>query len=154
MLRQNVLEYRLGHISNGQNNKSKLRPKRGISKRKLVGQYFNYDNQGHKSADNQLPRKENPSENVINDVTHDVSDINLFVEDWKVSLVGLNSRECWINTEASQHVCSNRDLFTTLESVNGDKIIMRNFPSSIVDGQGKVFLKMSSKMLLTLKNVL
>ena len=45
-------------------------------------------------------------------------------------------------------------MFTSFEPLDGEKVFMRNFTSSAIEGQRKVLLKMTSKKQLTLNNVL
>ncbi|XP_075475729.1 uncharacterized protein LOC142510485 [Primulina tabacum] len=101
------------------NKKLNLRPKGGISKKRLSGKCYNYDDMGHKASE--------------------------------FNLVGSNSREWWIDTGATRHVCSNNEMFATLEeSENGEKLFMGNSATSEIKGQGKVVLKMTSGKELTL----
>ena len=63
--------------------------------------------------DCKLPRKnnKNPKVNVVDNITQDVSDINLSAMVSEVNLVGSNPKEWWIDTGAIRHVCSNKELF-------------------------------------------
>ncbi|PKI65302.1 hypothetical protein CRG98_014340 [Punica granatum] len=72
----------------------------------------------------------------------------------KVNLIGSNLKEWWLDTGATRHVCSNRDLLTILEPVTREMIYMGNSAHSTVEGQGKVVLKMTSGKELTLNNIL
>ena len=85
---------------------SKLGLKRGVSKRqKFLGKYFNYGKQGHKSFDCRLPKRNKSKEaNVVDDISKDVSDIDLIVLISEVNLVGSNPKEWWIDTGATYHV--------------------------------------------------
>ncbi|XP_075521425.1 uncharacterized protein LOC142554644 [Primulina tabacum] len=63
----------------------------------------------------------------------------------EVILVGSNPREWWIDTGATRHVCSDKEMFATHEeSKNREKIFMGNSATSKIKGQGKVVLKMTS----------
>ena len=53
--------------------------------------------------------------NVVDDITKDVSDINLIVVIFEVNLVGSNPKEWWINIDATLHVCSDKNMFSTFE---------------------------------------
>lgn len=64
----------------------------------------------------------------------DLSDINLSTMIFELNSLGQ------IDIEAIHHVCYNRELFTSFELVNGEKIFIANSVSSIVGGQGKVVL--------------
>ena len=73
----------------------------------------------------------------------------------KVNLVGSNPREWWIDTGATRHVCSDKNLFTSFEPIDiREKLFMGNSATSKIQGQGKVILKMTSRKNLTLNNVL
>ncbi|XP_031405663.1 uncharacterized protein LOC116214393 [Punica granatum] len=99
-------------------------------------------------------RKKDHEANVVNEMARDVADINLFVVISEVNLIGSNPKEWWLDIGATRHVCSNRDLFTILESVTGERIYMGNSTHSALEGQGKVVLKMTLGKELTLNNVL
>ena len=111
---------------------------------------------GHKSSKCRLPKKKKKQEaNVMENMTQDVSDINLYDVVSEVNLVGSNPREWWIDTGATRHVCSDKSLFSSFKPAgNGEKIYMGNSATSEIEGQGKVILKMTSGKELTLNNVL
>ncbi|WJZ97445.1 hypothetical protein VitviT2T_016048 [Vitis vinifera] len=143
--------------NNNKGKGSKLGPKGGISKKpKFQGKCFNCGKQGHKSVDCRLPKKNKPKEaNVIDDITKNVSDIDLTAVVSEVNLVGSNPKEWWIDTGATRHVCSDKKMFSTFEPIeNGEKVFMGNSATSEIKGQGKVILKMTSGKELTLTNVL
>ncbi|PKI76891.1 hypothetical protein CRG98_002678 [Punica granatum] len=147
-------------MEQGQNSKNKKGKKKlgmngGVSKPKFQGKCFNCDKKGHKSADCRLPkRKKDHEANIINEMARYVADINLSVVVSEVNLIGSNPNEWWLDTNATRHVCSYRDLFTMLEPVTGERIYMGNSAHSVVEGQCKVVLKMASGKKLTLNNVL
>ncbi|KAL5570958.1 hypothetical protein UlMin_020555 [Ulmus minor] len=92
-----------------------------------------------------FPKKnKNHEANVVNDITQNVADIDLCAVISEVNLVGSNPREWWIDT----------GLFTSFESMNGEKLFMGNSATSEIEGQSKVVLKMTSGKELTLNNVL
>ncbi|KAK6146747.1 hypothetical protein DH2020_020616 [Rehmannia glutinosa] len=73
----------------------------------------------------------------------------------EVNLVGSNPNQWWIDTGATRHVCSNKEMFSTFEAVeNGEKLYTGNSATSNIKGQGNVVLKMTSGKELTLTNVL
>ncbi|TYK03675.1 pol polyprotein [Cucumis melo var. makuwa] len=87
-------------------------------------------------------------------------DINLriviltFVQSFQ-SATWNNSKEWWVDTGVTHHICTNKNMFTSYVSVsNGEQLFMGNFSMSKVEGQGKVILKMTSGKELTLNNVL
>ncbi|WKA01333.1 hypothetical protein VitviT2T_019618 [Vitis vinifera] len=156
----NFVEHGQSSKAKTNNNKgkgSKLGPKGGISKKsKFQGKCFNCGKQGHKSVDCRLPKKNKPKEaNVIDDITKNVSDIDLTAVVSEVNLVGSNPKEWWIDTGATHHVCSDKKMFSTFEPIeNGEKVFMGNSATSEIKGQSKVILKMTSGKELTLTNVL
>ena len=150
----NVVEHKQAH-KNKKAIKPELGPKGGVSKTKFQGKCFNCGKMGHKFVECRFPKKKKKHEtNMVNDVTHDFSDINLSAMVSKVNLVGSNPKEWWIDTGATRYVCSNKDLFTTFEPIDGEKVFMGNSATSSIEGQGKVLLKMTSGKELTLNNVL
>ena len=95
------------------------------------------------------------SANVVDDISKDVSEIDLTTVISEVNLVGSNPKEWWIDTGATRHVCSVKMMFSTFEPIEtGEKVFMGNSATSDFKGQGKVVLKMTSGKELTLTNVL
>ncbi|KAL5569712.1 hypothetical protein UlMin_026287 [Ulmus minor] len=141
---------------NKSNKGPKLGPKGGVSKKqKFQGKCFNCDKIGHKSSECRLPKKnKNHEANVVNNITQDVADINMCAVISEVNMVGSNPRKWWIDTGATRHICSNKGLFTSFESMNREKLFMENSATSETEGQGKLVLKMISRKELTLNNVL
>ena len=75
----------------------------------------------------------------------DVSDMNLSTVDSEVNFIGSNTKEWWVDTGTTHHVCSNKKMFSSYHSIdNGEQLFMGNSSSSKVEGQGKVVLKMTS----------
>ncbi|PKI72566.1 hypothetical protein CRG98_006943 [Punica granatum] len=75
---------------------------------------------------------------MVNEMARDMVDINLSAVISEVNLIGSNQKEWWLDTDVIRYVCSNRDLFTMLEPVIGERIYMGNSSHSAVEGQGKV----------------
>ena len=91
---------------------SKLGPKGGISKNaKFQGKCFNCEKKGHKSVDCRLPKNNSKESNVIDNITKDISDIDLIVVVSEVNLVGSNLKEWWIDIGATCHVCFDTKMF-------------------------------------------
>src|SRR3954464_12252366 len=135
----------------------KMGPKGGVSKKpRFQGKCFNCDKMGHKSAECRLPkRKKHNESNMVDDLSQDVNEIDLCAMISEVNLIGANQREWWIDTGATKHVCSNRDMFTSFEPVkNGQRLFMGNATTSAIEGKGTIVLKMTSGKELTLKDVL
>ena len=92
---------------------------------------------------------------MIDNISKDVSNIDLTAIIFEVNLVGSNPKEWWIDTSATRHVCSDKKMFSTFEPIEtGEKLFMGNSTTSEIKGQGKVMLKMTYGKELTLTNVL
>ncbi|CAN1139245.1 Retrovirus-related Pol polyprotein from transposon TNT 1-94 [Linum perenne] len=66
-----------------------------------------------------------------------------------------NDSEWIIDSGASRHFCSSKEMFTELGEVeNGEQVYMGNSSSSPVMGKGKISLKLNSGKILALTNVL
>ena len=80
-------------------------PKGGIGKKqKFQGKCFNCDKMGHKASDCRLPKKKKNEANIVDEITQEVSDIDLCAVVSEVNLVGSNPKEWWLDTGATQHV--------------------------------------------------
>ena len=111
---------------------------------------------GHKGADCRLPKNNKNKETyVMEEITQEVDDSNLSTVVSEVNMIGSNPREWWIDTGATRHVCSDKNMFTSFEPIdNREKLFMGNSVTSDIQRQGKVILKMTSRKNLTLNNVL
>ncbi|XP_076922234.1 uncharacterized protein LOC143583951, partial [Bidens hawaiensis] len=68
---------------------------------------------------------------------------------------GLSSKDWWVDTGATRHVCFDKNLFSTFKEVtNGEKVFMGNSATGEVKDEGNVVLKMTSGKELTLSIVL
>ncbi|KAL2503938.1 Uncharacterized protein Adt_19559 [Abeliophyllum distichum] len=150
------------HGQNSKTNKNKfgkgpkVGPKGGVSNKKFLRKCYNCDGVGHRSSECTLPKRNNKKEaNVVDDITHDVSEMNFTAVISEVNLVGSNPKEWWIDISAIHHVCSDKEIFNSFEATeNGEKLFMKNSATSEIKGQDKVVLKMTSRKELTLNNVL
>ncbi|CAL9019360.1 unnamed protein product, partial [Prunus brigantina] len=87
-------------------------------------------------------------------LSNEISDINLSAVISQLNPIS-NTKEWWVGTGATRHICSNRKMFTTYQQLNqGDQLFMGNSSASKVEGQGKVVLKITSGKELTLNQVL
>ena len=133
-------------------------PKQGPTK-KFQGKCYVCNKQGHRAKDCRSrkeqgnPKKKRPQANVTE--VDDVSDMNLSAVVSEVNSIGSNTKEWWVDTGATRHVCSNKKIFSSYQTIdNGEQLFMGNSSSSKVEGQGKVVLKMTSGKKLTLNDVL
>ena len=55
--------------------------------------------------------------NVIDNITNDVSGIDLIAVISEVNLVGLNFKEWWNDIGATSHVCSDKKMFSTFDPI-------------------------------------
>ncbi|CAL9228858.1 unnamed protein product, partial [Arabidopsis halleri] len=59
--------------------------------------------------------------------------------------------EWWYDTGATTHICINRDMFSTYQKCkSGENLMMGNVSHSKIEGTGKVVLKLTSGMSVTL----
>ena len=143
--------------ANNKGEDTKLGPKGGVSKKqKFKRKCFNCGKQGHKYVDCRLRKRNKPKEtNVVDEISKDVSYIDLTVVISEVNLVGSNPKEWWIDTGATRHVCLDKKMFSSFEPMeNGEKVYMGNSATLEIKGQGNVVLKMTFGKELTLTNVL
>ena len=93
--------------------------------------------------------------NVIDNISKDMSDIDLTTVISEANLVGSNPKEWRVDTGTTRHVCYDKKMFSTFEPVQaGEKVFVGNSTTSDIKGQGKVVLKMTSRKEMTLTNVL
>ncbi|KAK4389640.1 hypothetical protein Sango_2301000 [Sesamum angolense] len=83
----------------------------------------------------------------------DLGELNLSAVVFEANLVD-NPREWWIDTGATRHICSDKEMFSTYIPINGRKLFMGNSTTSNIVGIGNVVLKMTSGKELTLIDVL
>ena len=140
----NFVEHGQGFKFKKANNKGKgsnLGPKGGISKKKkFQGKCFNYGKQGHKSSDCKMPKRNKPKKaNVVDDITKNVSDIDLTTVISEVNLVGSNPKEWWIDNGVTHYVCSDNKMLFTFEPIETrEKVYIGSSSTSEIKGQGKV----------------
>nr|XP_048330637.1 uncharacterized protein LOC125422606 [Ziziphus jujuba var. spinosa] len=140
-LKANVVEYSQSFNNKKKTGKaSKFGPKGGISKKtKFQDSCFNCDKMGHIATECRLPKRKRNQEQVMEDITREVDEIDKVV----------------VDTGATRYVCSDRSVFTSFEpKKNGEKLFMGNSATLEIQGEGKVILKMTSRKELTLHNVL
>ena len=92
---------------------------------------------------------------MVDGINKDVSGIDLTTVISEVNLVGSNPKELWIDTGATLHVCSDKNMFSTFEPIKTrEKVYMENSATSEIKGQEKVVFQMIYGKELTLKNVM
>ena len=57
---------------------------------------------------------------MVDGISNELSDIDLCATVSEVNLVGSNSREWWIDTEATRHICFDKVIFPSLKIFNAD----------------------------------
>lgn len=113
IVKVNMVEH--GNISkwktpSSSNKGAKVRLGWGI-KKKLSGEFYNFDQVGHKSSKCKKLRKKckvNLNEEL---------DMELYIMVSEVNLVDSNLRQWWIYTNTTKRVCSNKELSTTLKNL-------------------------------------
>lgn len=79
---------------------------------------------------------------------------NQFIGVVEANLV-TNTTDWWIDTGATRHVCSAREMFSSYQPINdGESLFMGNATTAKVAGKGKVILKFTSGKDLVLNNIL
>ena len=58
---------------------------------------------------------------MVDDISKDVSEIDLTAVIFEVNLVGSNPKEWWIDTGATRHVCSDKMMFSPLNQLRLEK---------------------------------
>ena len=70
----------------------------------------------------QVLKRNKPKEvNVVDDITKDMSDIDLTTIIYEMNLVGSNPKEWWTNNGANHHVCYDKKMFSTFEPIENGK---------------------------------
>ncbi|KAL0365780.1 UNVERIFIED_CONTAM: Retrovirus-related Pol polyprotein from transposon TNT 1-94 [Sesamum radiatum] len=105
------------------------------------------------AKDCRLPKKNQAHVSEVRSVPIDLGKLNLSAVVFEANLVD-NPREWWIDTGATRHICSDKEMFSTYTPINGRKLFMGNSATSNIVGLGKVVLKMTSGKELTLIDVL
>ncbi|BFG38075.1 hypothetical protein CerSpe_243480 [Prunus speciosa] len=149
-------------VEDGPKNKKKRKhsgegSSQGNSKKNkgFKGKCFNCNKHGHRAVNCQSKGKTTEVHMTEEEkLSNEIFDINLSAVISEVNLV-TNTKEWWVDTRATRHICYDRKMFTTYQQLNqGKQLFMGNSSASKVEGQGKVVLKMTSGKELTLNQVL
>ncbi|KAK4407668.1 hypothetical protein Sango_0347800 [Sesamum angolense] len=128
------------------------RPKKGRAKM-IKGNCYNYGKPNHMAKDCRLTKKNQAHVSEVMSVPIDLGELNLSTVVFEANLVH-NPREWWIDTGATRHICSDKEMFSTYTPINGRKLFMENSATSNIVGICNVVLKMTSGNELTLIDVL
>nr|XP_009613533.1 uncharacterized protein LOC104106651 [Nicotiana tomentosiformis] len=128
-------------------------PKNYPRKKKFKGNCHNCGKVGHKVTECHPPKKDKKKSqaNMIekNDEIDDLCAMLL-----ECNLVE-NSREWWIDSGETRHVCANKELFTSYAPAGPNETdFMANSATAKIDRTGKIALKMTSGKIVTLNDVL
>ncbi|CAL8118819.1 unnamed protein product [Prunus armeniaca] len=131
--------------------------------KEFKGKCFNCNKQGHRAVDcrsrNGQGNQKKKGKTEVHMTEEDklstyLSNINLSAVVSEVNLVG-NTKEWWVDTRATRHICSKRKMFSTYEANDqGEPLFLGNSSTSKIHGQGKIVLKMISGKEVILNNVL
>lgn len=109
----------------------------------------------HKHKDQGTKKGSQANITGVEKLSKDVNDIDLSAVISEVNLVGEDTKEWWMDTGSTHHICLDQNLFSSYYPVdNGEEIFMDNSSTSKFVRKGKVILKMISGKELTLNDVL
>ena len=135
---------------------------KGGDSKKFKGNCFVCNKPGHRAKDcrnrkAQVNHKRKAAQANITEVeklSENASNKSFSTVVSEVNLVG-NTKEWWVDTGATRHICSDKKMFSSYEAINdGEQLFMGNSSTSKVEDKGKVMLKMASGKELTLNDVL
>ncbi|XP_016679254.1 uncharacterized protein [Gossypium hirsutum] len=93
--------------------------------------------------------------NAVENISKEVSDLDLYAVIFEVNLVDSNLREWWVDTGATRHICYKKDSFVELiPCEKEEKLYMGNVTTSKIKGKGIVILKLTFGKELKVQNVL
>ena len=141
----------------GKGKNKNLGPKARTFKKKF--KCYNCSETGHKAFECPNPKRDNPRDNnrqanMINDdeLVAMITDLTAMVSE--VNILDNNSKEWWVDTGATRHVCHDKSNYSTYKDVEtGQKLYMGNSSTADIKGVGDVVLKMTSGKDLKLRDV-
>ena len=112
-----TIRTRRGSIGQGSNQDTK-----GGDAKRFKGKCFICDKPSHRAKNcrkrNDQGNKKTFQANIseVGTLSKDVSDINLSIVVSEMNLVG-DTKEWWVDTEATRHICSDKNMFSKYHSV-------------------------------------
>ncbi|CAL8121383.1 unnamed protein product [Prunus armeniaca] len=132
------------------NNANTHAPK-GKDFKKIKGTCWVCGKTGHKAQDCCHRRDQNPTNPQANMIEVNDNFVAIVSETNMVS----DTKDWWVDTCATRHICGDRNLFTDYKQNSGvEKLYMGNASVFAVEGKGSVLLKFTSGKVLTLLDVL
>ncbi|XP_070010106.1 uncharacterized protein LOC142164202 [Nicotiana tabacum] len=125
-------------------------PKSNPRKKRFKGNCYNYGKAEHKSIDCRAPRKDKKKgqANMV-EKNEDIDDLCAMLSE--CNLVG-NPKEWWTDFGAIHHICVVREAFATYAPVGPEEMLsIGNSVTTKIEGCGKIFLKMTPGMVVTLR---
>ncbi|KAK4397882.1 hypothetical protein Sango_1263700 [Sesamum angolense] len=119
----------------------------------IKGNCYNCGKPNHMAKDCRLPKKNQAHVSEVRSVPIDLGELNLSTMVIEANFVD-NPRKWRIDTGATRHICSDKEMFSTYTPINGRKLFMGNSATSNIVRLGNVVLKMTSGKELTLIDVL
>ncbi|KAL0328102.1 UNVERIFIED_CONTAM: hypothetical protein Scaly_2242800 [Sesamum calycinum] len=113
---------------------------------------YNCGKCNHIAKDYRLLKKNEVHISEVRSVPIDLRELNLSAVVFEANLVD-NQREWWIDTGATRHICSDKEMLSIYTPINGRKLFMGNSATSNIVGIVNVVLKMTSGKELTLIDV-
>ncbi|PHU14265.1 hypothetical protein BC332_15470 [Capsicum chinense] len=152
---QGIIHDLLAEEDDQNNSKKRKKAEQGSNqpKKKFKGKCFNYSKIGHTSKYCRTPNKgkEKDQANLI-ESNKEWDDLCAMFSEY--NLTG-NPHEWWMDSGATHHVCTNKELFSSFALAQVEEMIyMANYATAKVEGTGKIYLKMTFGKVLTLNNVL
>nr|XP_009763600.1 PREDICTED: uncharacterized protein LOC104215486 [Nicotiana sylvestris] len=133
--------------------KSSLGQAKEQNKKKFKGNCYNCGKAYHKACDCCLPKndKKKGHANIV-EKNDNIDDLCAMLSEYNLDE---NSKEWWIDSGATRHVCAIKEAFATYSTAGPEEeLSMENTATAKIGGYGKTFLKMTSGKVLMLNNVL
>ncbi|KAA3461329.1 ankyrin repeat-containing protein [Gossypium australe] len=103
------------------------------------------DNRGTRKNLNKVENVDSAKANVVEEISKEVSDMDLYAMISEVNMINSHPREWWLDTCATHHIYWDKDSFSKLVPCEkGEKLYMGNVATSKIKVKGTVVLKMTS----------